>query len=405
VVQSVVTQMHVVVVGAGIIGMFASYYLARNGMAVTMLDMHTIGGQTSVNNAGLIVPSFATTPPIGLRKILPSYIGRQGPVYVSPLEILKNTKWLGALRNARRSEKSLIEFGMRSLQLYNEFFAEESVDVDLVNGVAGLYKDESLARTTAEELNGHFIDGSEAYEMGFMGIGGGVLFNKELSVNSTKLQSVLRRKLTTMGVKIELGHKVKLRRVQPRIVSANSQTEELKADMFVVANGAWARDLCRPLGYDPQILPARGLKITFDTGRSELTKCPALLEDYGVAVIQNNNSSSCTTAFFELRGFESVFSQSRKSWLYGVLKKHVRSFDEMKYISEGVGYRPCTPDQLPVIGRVPGYENLIIASGHCRLGVTLAPATGDMVKSLVTGSATRDALSTHFDPSRFERIA
>jgi D-amino-acid dehydrogenase len=393
--------MHVVVIGAGIIGMFTSFYLARNGVTITLIDMDTNGGQTSVNNAGLIVPSFATTPPIGIRKILPSYIGRQGPVYVSPLEILKNAKWLSALRNARRSEKPLIEFGMRSLQLYNRFFAEESMDVDLVKGVVGLYKDEDLARRSAKQLNGRFIDRSEVLEMGYKKIGGGILLDEELSVNPTKLRSVLRSKLTTMGVKIELGQKIKLLGARPRIESANSESGDIRGDMFIVSAGAWSRELCRPLGYDPQILPGRGLKITFDTDGRVLTKCPALLEDYGIAVIQHDKNTVSATAFFELRGFQSTYSQSRKAWLTSILKQHLSDCADIRYISEGVGYRPCTSDQLPIIGEVPGYDNLIIASGHCRLGMTLAAATGDLVKSFVDGTATQDTLSTQFEPSRF----
>ena len=103
--------MDIIVVGAGIIGMFASYYLLQNGFSVTIVDMDPMGGRTSVCNAGLIVPSFATTPPMGLRKVLLAYIGRQGPIYVSPREILKNASWLRALRAARDPRNLLLNLG------------------------------------------------------------------------------------------------------------------------------------------------------------------------------------------------------------------------------------------------------------------------------------------------------
>jgi D-amino-acid dehydrogenase len=394
--------MDILVVGAGIIGMFASYYLIRNGFSVTIVDMDSTGGRTSICNAGLIVPSFATTPPIGLRKILPSYIGRQGPVYVSPREILKNTKWLGALRNARTSERPLIEFGKRSLQFYKDFFAEECIDVDLAKGVVGLYKNADLAGRTAQQMNGRFIDEQEARHLGFTGFGGGVLFEEELSVNPSKLHSGLRKRLSEMGVSIVLGREAQLQGARPRIKSALVGGEELKADIFVAAAGAWSRDLCAHLGYDPQILPGRGLRMTFETGGSKLTTCAALFEDYGIAVTQNNVDTLTATGFFELKGFQNIFSQSRKKWFLNVIRNHLIDQNKLTQVGEDVGFRPCTSDQLPVIGKVPGYQNLVMASGHCRLGITLAPATGDIVRSIVTGTTTQDVSLPHFDPLRFE---
>jgi D-amino-acid dehydrogenase len=64
------------------------------------------------------------------------------------------------------------------------------------------------------------------------------------------------------------------------------------------------------------------------------------------------------------------------------------------------GPRPMTPDGLPVIGRVPGYGNLIVAAGHAMLGVTLAPATGDAVAELITTGRAPEVIAP-FDPGRF----
>ena len=394
--------MDIIVVGAGIIGMFASYYLLQNGFSVTIVDMDPMGGRTSVCNAGLIVPSFATTPPMGLRKVLLAYIGRQGPIYVSPREILKNASWLRALRAARRSEKPLIELGKMSLQLYKDFFAEESIDVDLTQGVVGLYKNAALASRAAEQLNGRFIDSAEARRLGFTGFGGGVLFEEELAVNPSKLHGELRKRVSEMGARIILGRKVQLEGICPKISSAFVEGEKLTGDIFVVAAGAWSRELCVPLGYDPQILPGRGLRMSFDTRRSEVIKCPALFEDYGVAVTQNSVNTLAATGFFELNGYKTRFSESRKKWLLSVLRDHLIGQTKLTPVGDDVGYRPCTPDQLPVIGKVPSYENLVIASGHCRLGVTLAPATGDIVRSIVAGEVPKDISLVDFDPSRFK---
>ncbi|MDF2760547.1 MAG: dependent oxidoreductase, partial [Thermomicrobiales bacterium] len=64
------------------------------------------------------------------------------------------------------------------------------------------------------------------------------------------------------------------------------------------------------------------------------------------------------------------------------------------------GPRPMTPDGLPVIGRLPGYRNLVVASGHAMLGMTLAPATGESVAELIATGRTPQVIAP-FDPARF----
>jgi D-amino-acid dehydrogenase len=393
--------MRIVVIGGGIIGMFASYYLLRNGYGVTIADGNSVGAGTSMHNGGLIVPSFAGPSRMSLATILGTYLGRQGPVYVSPKEALRNGGWmLAALRHGLgRPHKTIFELGARSLRLYNEFFREESVDVDLTRGIVGLYKDADAASIAAKELDGIFLDGRETSQLGFRGLGGGVLFERELSVDPSKLVNEMRRRLTEMGAGIVAGE-TQLNGRRPAISSVSVDGEHLSGDVFVIAAGARSGELCKPLGFDPHVLPARGLVITFDTGGSTLVHRSVLLEDYGVVVAQYGRNNLAATGFFELKGFDQRFSDSRKKWLLNVLENHVTDYSKLRYVTEGVGFRPCTPDQIPIVGRVPGYRNLFIATGHCRLGVTLAPGTGDLIKSMIVGEP-RDSLSAGFDPARF----
>ena len=393
--------MNIIVIGAGVVGMFAAYYLAKDGHSVELVDMETDGGQTSIYNGGLIVPSFAATPPIGFRKILGAYVGLQGPVYVSPFEVLRNVSWLGAMRNARRSENVLTEFGMKSLSLYKAFFKEQQIDVDLKKGVLGLYKSADLAREEAHKLKGRFLDSKEVASEGFRGFGGGVLFEEELAINTVKLHTTLRNKLTDMGVKLTLNNRAQFHRGHTRVNSVLLNERQVTGDAFVVASGAWSRILCRPLDYDPHIVPGRGLQITFTTGGRSIIRHAALFEDYGIALNQNNLNSFIVTGFFELNGFQKGFSEARKSWLINALDEHLIESMTLKYVSEGVGYRPCTSDQLPVIGKIPHYENVVITAGHCRLGLTLAAATGDAVNEIISNPNRTQTLPPQFDPARF----
>jgi glycine/D-amino acid oxidase-like deaminating enzyme len=260
--------MNVIVIGAGIIGMFVSYYLTRDGHTVTLVDGSSTVEKTSIYNGGLITPSSVPAPSFSLMRIVSASIRQVGPIYISPRQFLKNMKWfLPVLREGTEGlGEVMLDLGVRSLELYQDFFRQESIDADLTKGMLTLYGNAEHAEEAARTLKGRFINRSEIYGVGF-------------------------------------------------------------------------RDNIR---------------------------------------------------------------ESRKRWLLDVAREHLANYNSLIFVEEGVGYRPCTPDHLPLMGRVPGYDNLYIASGHCRLGVTLAPVTGHIMSSLISGKRFSNVKLESFDPSRFK---
>ena len=109
----------------------------------------------------------------------------------------------------------------------------------------------------------------------------------------------------------------------------------------------------------------------------------------------------------ELSGLNHHVRQERVAAIARSATWAIRGWPEQTPLSgPGVriwnGPRPMTPDGLPVIGRVPGYGNLIVASGHAMLGVTLAPATGEAVAELITTGRAPEVIGP-FDPGRFTK--
>ncbi|TMI43977.1 FAD-binding oxidoreductase, partial [Candidatus Bathyarchaeota archaeon] len=80
--------MNVAIIGGGITGLFCAHYLMRDGHEVSVIERRSTGSLTSIYNAGLLTPSLAPTPKIGLGRILSTYLGRDDPVYISPRQIL-----------------------------------------------------------------------------------------------------------------------------------------------------------------------------------------------------------------------------------------------------------------------------------------------------------------------------
>lgn len=107
------------------------------------------------------------------------------------------------------------------------------------------------------------------------------------------------------------------------------------------------------------------------------------------------------TAIFELCSVGSAIVEENFANLLEWSSRYI-AFGDIAIVDRWTGYRPCTPDGLPIIGRVGDYNsygsNLIVASGHCRLGITLAPTTARLVVELVEG---RDHIPDILKPNRY----
>ena len=105
-------------------------------------------------------------------------------------------------------------------------------------------------------------------------------------------------------------------------------------------------------------------------------------------------------------GFDEEFPKKRREWMLAEAGAHFTKFGKARPAGTGVGFRPCTPDQLPIIGRVPGFENLHLATGSCRLGLTLAPATAELVRAEIEGKDRgTSGFLARFSPGRFTKTA
>lgn len=242
---------------------------------------------------------------------------------------------------------------------------------------------------------------AELAELGYKDFEGGWLM-EEKSLHSGKLLDHLRSRISDMGAEAAKGE-VHLRSQGQRISCAVVAGEEVVADAYVVACGSWSRSVCKPLRYDPMVIPARGLVLFYRTRGIRVVDYPAHYDDEGVTVTQHDKDSVRFTSFFELVGFNPRFSRSKIDWLFEAATWHFSRQHRLELSEAGVGYRPCTPDQLPVVGRVPRCENGYILTGSCRKGMALALALSQLLMGCALGSVeTDDPLLEALDPERFE---
>jgi D-amino-acid dehydrogenase len=193
-----------------------------------------------------------------------------------------------------------------------------------------------------------------------------------------------------------------LRRV-PRGWALDGDAGELeRAELVVLASALGTAALVEPFGLRVPIVGAKGYSVTVPaTGpcpEMSLYLCEPKL---GVTPLA---AGLRVAGYFELGARNADPSPARARQLIEDSLAYLPSLEgepPLEGPSGWAGFRPSTPDSLPLIGPVPGAPGVLLATGHGMLGVTLAPATGLAVAALVRGE--RPAWVAPFDPSRFGR--
>ncbi len=410
---------NIAVVGAGVVGMSAALYLQRDGHKVSVIDARAPGTLTSYGNAGGIVTGAVTptsTPDLW-KEIASMLLDPASPVRMRWRYLPWLAPWLvrfilagrraevdkcaaalapilGQANAAHRELAALagIHDVLRPvgwLKVYEteKGFAGSALERELM-GRHGI-KFEVLSADELRQLEPHlapkFVKG---------------LFQPDSSFASFpwKLVDGYGQHFAQNGG--EFLHE-NVRRLEPREgggVRVRSERGIRDFDAVVVAAGAWSGRLAAQLGDRVSLEAERGYHLNLDPGEAGELRRPVVFPERVFAMVPMQDGIRITSGV-ELAGLEAPPDFSR---IYKVLP-HARAAllglsDRVN--REWMGYRPSTPDSVPVIGASPRCPSIIYAFGHGHLGLTLGPVTGRLVASIAAGrSATIDLAP--YRPDRF----
>ena len=172
------------------------------------------------------------------------------------------------------------------------------------------------------------------------------------------------------------------------------------ADHFVLAAGSVSPQLARQLDIHVPVQPAKGYSITIPK-QAAFPNIPLLFTESKVAVTPMGDSLRIAGTF-ELTGHDDRLNLSRVEAIAKAVPQYLPDFElpEPTLRELWHGFRPCSPDGLPIIGPTRRYNNLILATGHGMIGQTLCPATGLLVSQLI-GNQNPVVDPTPFNPNRF----
>lgn len=392
----------IAVVGAGIVGMSTALYLQLDGHKVTVFDPNKPGSGASFGNAGSIsthasLPSV--TPGILLR--VPKMLRDPfGPLVIRPNYLPFVSGWLIRLALATRPSKivntskalaSLLDIAEDAFQPLLRMAKCE--DLIRSRGRLMLYSNDAAFDRGAnarrewkrrdirfEELE---VDRVLELEPALAPVFKRAIFMPDASVIIDP-QAFVQRLASTFvnaGGRIVTESVNEVRRTAGRRHVVTS-TGKYLVDLAVIAAGAWSKRLCDPLGFRMPLESERGYHLMFDAPKLPLNR-GVLWADKFIHLVPMATGLRLTSGV-ELAGLNAPPDYRRIYRLAEMARKLVPELGAAP-ASEWLGFRPSMPDALPVIGPVPGHEDVILCFGHQHIGLTTGPISGKIVSDLVAG--------------------
>jgi D-amino-acid dehydrogenase len=402
--QSEEEVVRVLVIGAGAIGSATALELARRGAAVTVIDRAGIGEGCSYGNAGWLTPclAFPLPAPGVVRTGLKWLLDAESPLYIKPEASLEWARWL--LGFVRAATPELHESGTAALVPLSRYSLESFARLDreypgsfgfsptglllVAQTAAGL----ASATHEAQRMEAHGTvwrrldaDGVRELEPAVTGeLAGGIFFPQEAHCEPHAVVQTLARAATAAGAHFEPHTEVFVfRRDGRRLAAVRTTRGWMEADQFVLATGSWSAEHGRQLGFRLPVRGGKGYAITVDS-LPRPPHLPLKVLERRIAITPRDGSTRLAGTLELVDGDESIAPRRVDAIVRSA--RTVLDVPESPHVVElWRGLRPCTPDGLPVIGLAPGYENLLVATGHQMCGLHTAPGTGRLAADLLTG--------------------
>lgn len=384
------TYPDVIIIGGGIVGCASAYYLTQAGVRVHLLERGALGSAAS--KAGMTHIVTWEEPETHLLLSRESKHLYQELSQVLPIDI--QYRETGSIAIVEQPEK-MTSFG------------------------------EAVRRLQAWGVKCHILNPDELIAMEpriAADVGGGAYFEDDAQVNPLYTTHALARAAQEYGAVIEtfceaigIEHSPN----QQRVTAVQTPQGRIPAGNVVIAAGAWSGQLAKSINLEVPILPRKGTLVVTAPLPEDYFACKIVLSagymdsvregaSSGVAVAANvqqvKNGNLILGSSRQFVGFDASVDPAVVS---SMMKRNLRFFPDLANVTAirtWAGFRPYTPDLLPIISAVDGIEGLYIAAGHEGVGITEAPITGKLISQLITRETT-DIPIGDLSFSRFNKLS
>jgi glycine oxidase len=352
----------VLIIGGGVIGLTTAYFLAREGVGVEVVDQGDFGQEASWAGAGILPPGNpqqARTPVEQLRA---------------------HSSALFPTLSAELRDRTGIDNGyLRCGGLeFTECASEAAADEWRTEGI----NIEAVAGNRLRQLEPALVSELDtAYHLPDMA-----------QVRNPRHIKALLAGCQFLGVRLRPGCPVAGFEIQGKRIHAVRTGQGLAAaGQFLLATGAWSEPLLQSIGWRPGIHPVRGQIALLNTGAPLLRRILLWGSRY---LVPRPDGRVLVGSTEEDAGFDKRTTIRAIGDLLALACNLVPGLANAHLERCWAGLRPGSPDGLPFLGPVPGFENLFVAAGHFRAGIQLSPATGMVMRELLLGQLLTVPLET-----------
>ena len=387
----------IVIVGGGIVGLMCAYNLLDSGREITIIDKGDIKDGTSFGNAGLL-SAFGKNPlsaPGVLFDTAKLMLKGQSPVNIHPNLDLNLYKWLWSFMKSsskarlRKTLPLFERYGKISMDIYEKIQNDDKLDFHFCkDGLLMVYTEQESFNYKAKLCKNQekylILSKEQSKEyMPFLNdkVIGSVLLKENGHLDPGVLMNELKTYLLGKNVDIRVNEEVqRLSFKGDKVDKIYTSKDHYEANIFILSTGADVR-LSKQAQNNFIITPAKGYSVTFEMDEVLMPKTAALFGDLFIAMTPREKTVRMTSKL-ELGSNSTEVIKKQIDSIYNNLCLYTNKF-EMRNVVEWTGFRPLTPNDMPIIGYDEKYSNLIHATGLGWLGITLGPSVGKIVSDLI----------------------
>ena len=346
----------IVVVGGGAIGASVAWSLARRGVSVTVVEAGRIGRGASWAAAGVLSPDWSGCDPPALTALAEASLAGW-------------SDWAAEVEDRSGCGLNLRRDGLLNLWVDPE--------------APGLPPELALERPP--KGRGEWLSAAEVRERepGLTGpILGAAFYPDDAQVDNPRLAPALIRAAAGLGAKVITDSPVaSLLGKAGRCVGVRTVAGvEIAAGAVVVAAGAWTGPLASASGVALPVEPWRGQMLAFDAVARPMRHVVFCGE---LVLVPRPHGPLVVGTTLEKVGFDARVTLAGLHQILARADRIAPGLGDLPLARTWAGLRPGTPDGLPYLGPIPGWEGLYASAGHGRKGIILAPITGELLARLV----------------------
>jgi glycine oxidase len=359
----------ITVVGGGVIGMSIAWEMASIGYRVRLVDASRLGTAASWAAAGIL----PATPPLASELLEPIECLRSLSHELYPDWTRKIKDYAGIDTEFRPCGGVFLSRsrGEHATMLAQEiFWHEQGVQASRFS-MQQLAASHSTLAALANRLESSTTSTTAWFTPG------------ECTVRTPRLLQGLKRACHMAGVEILENCEIKEIEIQSdnQPITLHTSQHSWQSQYVCVSSGAWTQRLLQPLGLQTGILPVRGQMLLY---KFDVPPFPMIINEGHRYFVPRLDGHVLAGSCEEEVGFDISNTDEKITELKSWVDTLMPDWNDRHFVSAWAGLRPGSFDGLPYIGSLPDHPNLIVASGHYRSGVHLAPGTAKIVASLVT---------------------